>query len=233
MYRRVTRGTIAAMTPSPAQTVAVGAIAAAGAVAAYRIPYVRWTRYSHLVGAHRFLVDRARVALTFDDGPDRVHTPRLLDLLDDLDVRATFFVCASDALHEPALTREIVERGHELGSHGYHHASHRRRWPNDIVSDVRRAGEALRSITGEWPRLYRPPMGAAVLPTHLVCAGRHALTLWSADGTDWSHMATPESVCNQVIAQVTGGEIVLLHDSARYYTYPNPQPVGIDAAQGR
>jgi peptidoglycan/xylan/chitin deacetylase (PgdA/CDA1 family) len=154
------------------------------------------------------------VALTFDDGPDPVSTPRFLDVLDGVGVRATFFVLGENVLRCPAVARETVARGHELAVHGWRHD---RPWlpsPGRDARELRRAARAVYDVTGHRPRWYRPPYG-------ILSSGRWAAArrdglrpvLWTAWGRDWTADATPASVRATVAADLRGGGTVLLHDT--------------------
>lgn len=209
---------------------ALWALAVGAGAVAYRAPYVRHSAYSHWIGVRRQLCDRGRVALTFDDGPDPDTTPRLLDTLAELDVPATFFVLAGEAERYPELVRQIVERGHELGSHGFAHIDHKQAWPPAIFADIARARRRLETITGVAPQLYRPPFGNAVLPTHVAAALQgQAMVLWNVDPNDWEEGITPDTVAERVLADVTGGDIVLLHDSTRHFRNAAHAPPALDA----
>ena len=97
------------------------------------------------------------VALTFDDGPNEPHTSRLLDVLDQRDVKATFFQVGRCAQRFPSCTRRVVESGHLLGNHSYSHSfTSYLRQPRQ-ADEIHRAQEILHSIAGVTPGLYRPP----------------------------------------------------------------------------
>ncbi|MFI2643868.1 polysaccharide deacetylase family protein [Streptomyces sp. NPDC018610] len=156
------------------------------------------------------------VALTFDDGPDPESTPRFLDELDRLGVRATFFVLGEAVVRHPELTRDIAGRGHELGVHGW---THSRPWLPAPGRDLRETALTVRvvqDVTGRRPVWYRPPYG-------ILTAGRWAAArrlglrpvLWTAWGRDWTAEATPASVRATVGADLRGGGTVLLHDCDR------------------
>jgi peptidoglycan/xylan/chitin deacetylase (PgdA/CDA1 family) len=100
-----------------------------------------------------------RVALTFDDGPNPNHTPKLLDLLRKRMVRATFFLVGKRVRRHPELARRIAEEGHEIGNHGMNHVPVILLPPALVESEARRAGELLEEVTGKRPRFFRPPMG--------------------------------------------------------------------------
>ncbi len=103
---------------------------------------------------------RAMVALTFDDGPDPVHTPRILDALAASGVRAAFFMVGRQVEAVPAVARAVASAGHDLGNHTY---SHRHLWllsPAASVAEVDRGAWAVAEATGLAPRYFRPPWGA-------------------------------------------------------------------------
>ncbi|GHE06672.1 polysaccharide deacetylase family protein [Streptomyces alanosinicus] len=156
------------------------------------------------------------IALTFDDGPDPASTPRFLDTLDELGVRATFFVLGEHVVRHPALVRETARRGHELAVHGWTHDRPWRPAPARDAEQVARTVRALRDVCGHRPLWYRPPYG--ILTSGRWLAARRAglrPVLWSAWGKDWTAEATPASVRARVAADLRGGGTVLLHDSDR------------------
>jgi peptidoglycan-N-acetylglucosamine deacetylase len=154
------------------------------------------------------------VALTFDDGPDPMSTPKILDGLDVLGWKATFFVLGCRVRGSRSLTEEIVARGHELGVHGDRHISHLRRPATWTVPDLLRARDAVGDITGETPRWFRPPYGA-LSASSLVAARRAGLqvVLWTTWGIDWKPESTGLSVRANVRRTFVPGATVLLHDS--------------------
>lgn len=155
------------------------------------------------------------VALTFDDGPDPVWTPRVLSALDDAGAKATFFVIGRKAEAHPELVREIVARGHAVGLHSY---AHDRLFSLRSAASVRRdLSEGLRvlaAITGERPYLFRPPIGHT---NPIIARVSEALDLvvvgWTVGGRDGVR-ADPDAVCARVRAGLRDGAIVLLHDAA-------------------
>jgi peptidoglycan/xylan/chitin deacetylase (PgdA/CDA1 family) len=156
------------------------------------------------------------VALTFDDGPSPEHTPKILQLLDDANVKATFFVIGKKADQHPAIVRSIKERGHALGVHGYaHDRFFSFRAPAFVRDDLERAIASIERITGDRPRLFRPPIGhtnariaAAAKKLELAFVG------WSIAGFDGLGRARPERVAARVVPKLRDGSIVLLHDAA-------------------
>jgi peptidoglycan/xylan/chitin deacetylase (PgdA/CDA1 family) len=153
------------------------------------------------------------VALTFDDGPDPVGTPRVMDVLAVLGWHATFFVLGDMVAAQPGLVAELIAAGHDVGVHASTHRSHRRMTPRRIVDDVRRAHDTV-TAAGAVPGFYRPPHGA-LSPEGMMTAHRLGMrtTLWTAWGRDWRAEATPDSVRDEVAAGRLDGGTVLLHDS--------------------
>ncbi len=100
-----------------------------------------------------------KVALTFDDGPDAAHTPRVLDVLAAHGIKASFFLIGERAAREPALARRIAEEGHDLGNHTW---SHRSLWlsgPRETARQVGQGHAAIAEAAGAAPRFFRPPWG--------------------------------------------------------------------------
>jgi peptidoglycan/xylan/chitin deacetylase (PgdA/CDA1 family) len=154
------------------------------------------------------------VALTFDDGPDPASTPAILDQLDRLGWRATFFVLGPMVRSAPSLAAELAARGHEVGVHGDEHRSHLQRTPGAIRDDVARARDSIAEATGVAPTWFRPPYGA-LSGGSLAAAHRLGLrpVLWTTWGRDWRAEATPSTVVADVAGGLRPGATVLLHDS--------------------
>jgi peptidoglycan-N-acetylglucosamine deacetylase len=154
------------------------------------------------------------VALTFDDGPDPASTPQFLAGLEAMGLHATFFLLGSMLARDRGLGRALVEAGHEVGVHGWHHRNVLTRSPRAVHDDVARATDLIGEVTGRPPTLYRPPYG--VLSTAgLVAARRSGLrtVLWTAWARDWEAGATAERALKTVNRTLRGGGTVLLHDS--------------------
>ncbi|MEU3568493.1 polysaccharide deacetylase family protein [Kitasatospora sp. NPDC036755] len=181
------------------------------APAAVRLPPLRRTLARRTAGHG---TAPGHIALTFDDGPDPGSTPYILDALDGLGVRATFFLLGAMLERAPGLGRELVLRGHEVAVHGWHH---RPQWypaPARDLRELRRAAEAVTGLCGARPLWYRPPYGVLTAGPALA-ARRLGLrsVLWTAWGRDWTAEATGESVYATARPGLTGGATLLLHDS--------------------
>lgn len=152
------------------------------------------------------------VALTFDDGPSPAATPAVLDALDRLGLRATFFVLGEAVAAAPWLAGEIARRGHEVACHGMRHVHHLLRSPGAVLADTAAAVDQLAGL-GLRPRFYRPPYGQVSAAT-LVGARRAGceVVLWSAWGREFAETA-PGPVLRRLVRGLRPGAVVLLHDS--------------------
>jgi peptidoglycan-N-acetylglucosamine deacetylase len=151
------------------------------------------------------------LALTFDDGPDPVWTPRLLDLLSDLGAAATFFVIAPCAAAHPELIDRIAREGHTIGLHCDRHVRHSRRGIDWGRADAAHALELLDGV-GVRPSWWRSPWGD-LAPWSARVAAEQGLELigWTVDTHDWRGDSA-ERMFGAVAAGLHGGAIVLAHD---------------------
>lgn len=155
-----------------------------------------------------------RVALTFDDGPDPRYTPRVLNILNEFQAPACFFVLGKKAQAHPDLIARIYQEGHEVASHGYHHHISWLLGPRGIKRELQMSAAAIAAITGRPPRLYRPPWGLFNLYSlFLRRLHRQEVVLWSFMSWDWGRRATTETIARKVLSRVKDGAILIFHDS--------------------
>lgn len=158
-----------------------------------------------------------RVWLTIDDGPS-AETAALLDLLDQHEARATFFLVGDRARQLPEVVREIVRRGHTIGNHSQ---THPQAWfwalgPRQMRAQVAQQQATLAAITGAAPRWFRAVVGMAN-PFVSAPLREHGLArvAWSARGFD-ALAADPQAVVARIERDLAPGAIVLLHEGARH-----------------
>lgn len=149
------------------------------------------------------------IALTFDDGPSRRYTGKLLDGLKKRGVKASFFLIGKNAKENPDLVKRIYEEGHLIGNHTYNHVQITHLSEEEAVREIEKTDQEISRITGEHVMYMRPPFGAwqrdleikmEVLPV-----------LWSVDPLDWTTENVDEIV-SKVVTDVKEGDIILLHD---------------------
>ena len=172
-----------------------------------------------------------KVALTFDDGPDRRTTPPILDTLRERGVEATFFVVGHRVAENPGLLRRIVAEGHTAGNHTYHHADMSDLSPPEMRRELRSTQEAVDDALGyHHPMaLMRPPYGnpylggSAALPGFREVVREQELipVTWTVDPGDYLLGDSPDGVVRAVVRADEAGakgeadEVVLLHDNQR------------------
>lgn len=158
--------------------------------------------------------DQTGVALTIDDGPHPVATPRFLDVLAKQNVHATFFLLGQELVKHPQLGKEIVAAGHEIAVHGWTHRMLLLRGPLGTRQDIRRSYEYIAEVTSVTPRWYRPPYGVLTTAAALTARGLGMTpVLWTSWGRDWEQRANPDFVHRTVVKNLRGGGTILLHDS--------------------
>jgi peptidoglycan/xylan/chitin deacetylase (PgdA/CDA1 family) len=153
-----------------------------------------------------------QLALTYDDGPNDPHTPRLLQILARHEVSATFFLIGRYAQQRPGLAREIVKAGHVVGNHTFTHPLLTLMSETKIRQEISVCRAALQDAVGEHSILFRPPYGGR-RPAVLRIARELGLetVMWSVTGHDWN--APPAQQIEQKVAgQIRGGDVILLHD---------------------
>jgi peptidoglycan/xylan/chitin deacetylase (PgdA/CDA1 family) len=156
--------------------------------------------------------DRMLVALTFDDGPSSEWTPRLLDELKNLDVKATFFVLGAHVKSNPELARRIVREGHEIENHSYDHDLFVFRATSDLKRDIRDCEATVRDVTGASTGYFRPPRGWLTGNQRAAVNGMgYRVVLWSLNSKDWVTF-DDKYVVRHILRKVRPGDIILFHD---------------------
>lgn len=153
-----------------------------------------------------------RIALTFDDGPCPPYTDRVLDVLRDHGVVATFFCVGLHARSLPATVARIVAEGHTVANHTWSHPSLVGLTRDEVRHQLDATGRAIAEVTGERPALMRPPYGDRS-PRTLEWIAAEGLTtvLWDTDTRDWSRPGT-DAVADRALNGARDGSVVLMHD---------------------
>jgi peptidoglycan-N-acetylglucosamine deacetylase len=154
------------------------------------------------------------VRLTFDDGPVRANTPRVLKVLSNYRVKATFFVIGQKARRHPRLVKREYREGHSVQNHTYTHPDLTTLGPVQTRRELRATNQAIKAAGVPRPYRFRPPHGVTNARVRSVGASLGLIqTLWNVDPRDWAN--PPASViCRRVVTNVRPGSIVLLHDGS-------------------
>jgi peptidoglycan-N-acetylglucosamine deacetylase len=153
-----------------------------------------------------------QIALTYDDGPNELHTPRLLEVLARHGVRATFFLIGRHVLQHAEIVRQVVDAGHVVGNHTFTHPLLIFKSEREIRRELSQCRDALQDAIGKPSNLFRPPFGGR-RPAVLRGARELGLepVMWNVTGYDWT--APPAATIERKVAkQMRGGDVILLHD---------------------
>jgi len=151
------------------------------------------------------------VALTFDDGPDPVYTPKLLDLLKRQGAKATFFVVGENAENNPDLIARIHDEGHIIGIHNYFHHTNWLMRPKTVKRQIHRTSDVIKKITGTRPMYYRPPWGIVNVFDY-ANLGYLQIVLWTSLFGDWRKRVGADKLYKRMRQKLKPGQVFLLHD---------------------
>lgn len=151
-------------------------------------------------------------ALTFDDGPDPDLTPRILDILERYDVKATFFALGYNAGRHPRLLRRIVAEGHEIGSHGNHHLNLAETSPAETRSEIELGTRLVEEEARVPVRVFRPPYGRMdEASLRLLALRGDDMVVWSINRGKLA-WRDPHRIAAHVVGSLEPGGIIGLHD---------------------
>src|ERR1700719_4529684 len=109
-------------------------------------------------------VDQPYIAMTFDDGPSSANTPRLLEILKQRNIKATFFLIGQNVAANPDIVRRILAEGHEVGNHSWTHPQLSKLSDDRVTAEITKTQDAIKDASGFTPTLLRPPYGAITAP---------------------------------------------------------------------
>ncbi|MEY9869547.1 peptidoglycan/xylan/chitin deacetylase (PgdA/CDA1 family) [Peribacillus sp. B2I2] len=151
------------------------------------------------------------MALTFDDGPNPEYTIKLLDLLKDYGIKATFFVVGNKVKSNPEIIKRMHEEGHTIGIHHFHHVSSWVLSPIHLRRQLDMTAKAINECTNEKVVFYRPPWGHFNIFTPLL-SKKYKVIMWSHIFGDWKVEKCRNNLLDQLRTTSTEGSILLLHD---------------------
>ncbi|MFD1426674.1 peptidoglycan/xylan/chitin deacetylase (PgdA/CDA1 family) [Kroppenstedtia sanguinis] len=154
---------------------------------------------------------KKRVALTFDDGPDRIYTPQILDILKREKVAATFFVVGKEVNRNGDMAQRIVSEGHVIANHTWNHLQLPRQSDKLVDAELIRTVQAVKKATGKEMSLMRPPYGAVKGKEKRIAQTGHRIINWDVDTNDWRPGRSSQQILATVKEQVVPGSIVLMH----------------------
>lgn len=153
----------------------------------------------------------SEIALTFDDGPDPVYTPKLLDLLKQHGAKATFFVVGENAEKNPQIIKRIHDEGHIIGIHNFVHHTNWFMRPRTVKRQIHRTSDVIKKITGARPMYYRPPWGIVNVFDY-ANLGYLQIVLWTSLFGDWRKRVSADKLYKRMRSKLKPGQVFLLHD---------------------
>ncbi|MGV3761048.1 polysaccharide deacetylase family protein [Parapedobacter sp.] len=168
-----------------------------------------------LKAIHKGNAEGQRIALTFDDGPHPVYTPRVLELLSRHNAKATFFCIGKNVIKHPDIVKQIHDAGHTVGNHSFSHAPTidfhgKRGW----LGELQQTDTAIELAIHRRPRFFRPPYG--VTTPHLANAihiSGHRVIGWRVRPYDTLKRRSPVRIVRTILRNMAPGDIILLHDT--------------------
>ena len=173
-------------------------------------------------------VDGPYIALTFDDGPHGANTPRLLDMLKQRGVKATFFVCGECVAQFPEIAKREVDEGHEIASHSWNHPNLIPMSEEGVRSQLERTHQVVKQATGTEIKVFRPPYGNFTQRQRNWANATYGykIILWDVDPLDWK-VRSAAHVESEIVKHTVPGSIILSHDIHK--TTIDAMPATLDA----
>lgn len=158
-------------------------------------------------------VDGPYVAITFDDGPHGANTPRLLEMLKQRNIKATFFCVGQCVAEYPEIAKRIVDEGHEIASHSWSHPNLIPMSEAGVRDQLERTHQVIKQATGVEPKSFRPPYGNFTVRQRNWANATYGykIILWDVDPLDWK-VRNSDHVQSEIIKHTVAGSIILSHD---------------------
>jgi peptidoglycan-N-acetylglucosamine deacetylase len=152
------------------------------------------------------------VALTFDDGPNAIYTPQILRILEQYNVKATFFCIGEQVPANARILQQVYNDGDVIANHTWSHPELTQLSGATIQAQLRMTSDAIYNATGVYPLLFRPPYGAYDnFVQGLVAQNGLTSVMWNVDTRDWT-LPGVNSIVKTAMAEVRNGSIILMHD---------------------
>ena len=149
------------------------------------------------------------IYLTFDDGPVPEVTPLVLDLLDEYNLKATFFCVGENVEKYPAIYNEVLKRGHKTGNHTYNHLKGVSFSTAEYVANVEKAAKSIES------KLFRPPYGRLKSKQRKALKAGYEIVMWDVITHDYNSSLSPQTIMQNIRRYSRNGSLVVFHDSIK------------------
>ena len=149
------------------------------------------------------------IYLTFDDGPVPEVTPLVLDLLDEHNIKATFFCVGENVQKHPDTFAQVMSRGHKVGNHTFNHLKGFSVKDEEYYDNIDKAAELIDS------KLFRPPYGRVTGKQMKKLRDRYAIIMWDVITHDYNKSLSPETIMRTIKRYSRNGSLVVFHDSIK------------------
>lgn len=173
-----------------------------------------WSNYHVKAYCGNPSVKEKKIALSFDDGPTEF-TPKVLELLKEYNVPATFFCIGKNIEKHPDLFKQILANGHDVGNHSYSHSKYFDLYRTPGISEELNQTDALiKQYSGKKPKFFRPPYGVTTPSIRRALKKTGHLTIgWNIRSND-GISRNEKLILNRILNRLKPGGIVLLHDTS-------------------
>ena len=166
---------------------------------------------------YRLNVGDKVVALTFDDGPSREWTPKILDELKKAGVKATFFMIGKHVAQYPGIVKRVAAEGHEIGNHSYDHHVIIYYKTDELEKEIRITEKLIKDLTGQTTRYFRPPKAwINNQEKKKIKEMGYEVVLWSLNSKDWVNF-DEKYIVRYLLHYVRSGDIILFHDAGGFF----------------
>jgi peptidoglycan/xylan/chitin deacetylase (PgdA/CDA1 family) len=183
------------------------------------LAFMPCTNFHHPVVC-RGITDEPLVSLTFDDGPDSLKTPLILEVLQKHQVKAAFFCIGRKVPGNESLLKQLFDAGHLVGNHSYSHS----KWfdlfsSGNMRAELNETDRLIANITGKSPLFFRPPFGVVNPMVSNALQNMHWKAIcWNIRSLD-SMNRNPQKTMHKIITNLKPGSIILLHDVTHFTQY--------------
>ncbi len=170
-----------------------------------------------------------KIALTFDDGPHPVYTKQMLEVLEEAQVPATFFLLGQNIEGHEELVKEIAEKGHLIGNHTFHHVQITGLAKEKAREEIEETSRLIEELTGKGTEYVRPPFGTwnEGLESNLDLIP----VMWTIDTLDWTTQNV-DSIVEHVVKNAGENDIILMHDSYKSTVQATERIISLLKAEG-
>ena len=150
-----------------------------------------------------------KIYLTFDDGPTPVITEWTLDVLNQYNIKATFFCLGQNVEKHPKIYQRILDEGHAVGNHSYSHPSGWKTNDDEYFNDIKKSSKQVKS------KLFRPPYGRITKSQAKQLKEQYNIIMWTVLSGDFDVKTSPEKCLENVLKNTESGSIIVFHDSEK------------------